>query len=291
MKHPLIPLLALIACSLAAPTAKAQTAPKIVLFDLTRLFEAYWKTQQEEVKLAEDEAKFEKEVVRMQKEQKTSWQQMETLRKQAGPLNSNAMTGPRSEVKLAEDEAKFEKEVVRMQKEQKTSWQQMETLRKQAGPLNSNAMTGPGIINAGSITFNTKTMTPSDYTNPQAAAEADKKEQEFDTLRMTIPDFLEKYRRQLRQRMETFKKLMFDEISKVAIAIAKAHGGMLLLDKSGPTLVGISSVVYCDPSLDITDEVMAAINKDRPANLPKPTGGWANGLPTIGFPGFTPGTY
>jgi|CZKI01.1.fsa_nt_gi outer membrane protein len=242
MKHPLIPLLALIACSLAAPTAKAQTAPKIVLFDLTRLFEAYWKTQQEEVK-------------------------------------------------LAEDEAKFEKEVVRMQKEQKTSWQQMETLRKQAGPLNSNAMTGPGIINAGSITFNTKTMTPSDYTNPQAAAEADKKEQEFDTLRMTIPDFLEKYRRQLRQRMETFKKLMFDEISKVAIAIAKAHGGMLLLDKSGPTLVGISSVVYCDPSLDITDEVMAAINKDRPANLPKPTGGWANGLPTIGFPGFTPGTY
>jgi outer membrane protein len=82
---------------------------------------------------------------------------------------------------------------------------------------------------------------------------------------------------------------MFEEISKVAIGIAKAHGGMLLVDKSGPTLVGISSIAYCDPSLDITDEVMAAINKDRPANLPKPTGLFANGIPTISVPGFTPG--
>ena len=229
------------ACSLAVPLAQAQTAPKIIVFDLTRLFEADWKTQQEEVK-------------------------------------------------LAEDEAKTRKELIRMENEEMASGRQVETLRKQAGPLNASALTGPGVVNAGSITFVTKSMTPSDYANPQAAAAADEKERQFSTLQVTIPQFEANSDRERRHRIDTFKRLMFAEISRVAIGIAKAHGGMILLDKSGPTLVGISSVVYCDPSLDITDEVLAAINKDRPANLPKPPNGWGGGLPTIGFPEFAPST-
>jgi outer membrane protein len=64
---------------------------------------------------------------------------------------------------------------------------------------------------------------------------------------------------------------MLADITKVAVTIAKAKGATFLLDKSGPTLVGVSNILYFDPSLDITDEVAAELNKDRPANLPTPT--------------------
>ena len=63
---------------------------------------------------------------------------------------------------------------------------------------------------------------------------------------------------------------MVEEITKIAVEIAKKKGATFLLDKSGPTLVGVSNVLYFDPSLDITDEVMAEINKDRPAVTPTP---------------------
>jgi Skp family chaperone for outer membrane proteins len=94
MKHRTPLLLAFLACSLAAATAQAQTAPKILIFDLSRLFEAYWKTQQEEIKLAGDEVKFEKEVTRMGKEYVALSRQMETLREQAGGVTRMATSGP-----------------------------------------------------------------------------------------------------------------------------------------------------------------------------------------------------
>ena len=36
-------------------------------------------------------------------------------------------------------------------------------------------------------------------------------------------------------------------------------------------MAGVSNILYADPTLDITDEVMAEINKDRPATAPTPT--------------------
>ena len=102
-------------------------------------------------------------------------------------------------------------------------------------------------------------------------------------------------RNTLQQRFQTFKTLMIEEITKTATDIAKKKGATLLLDKSGPTLVGVSNVLYFDPSLDITDEVMAEINKDRPAVTPTPTtaaGATAapatTDSPKITVPGITP---
>ena len=88
---------------------------------------------------------------------------------------------------------------------------------------------------------------------------------------------------------------MIEEITKTATEIAKKHGATILLDKSGPTLVGVSNVLYFDPSLDITDEVQAEINKDRPAVTPTPTTAAAataapatTDSPKITVPGITP---
>jgi outer membrane protein len=84
---------------------------------------------------------------------------------------------------------------------------------------------------------------------------------------------------------------MIEEISKVAVEIAKKKGATFLLDKSGPTLVGVSNILYFDPSLDITDEVMAEINKDRPAVTPTPVSATApatGDMPKITVPGIAP---
>ena len=51
---------------------------------------------------------------------------------------------------------------------------------------------------------------------------------------------------------------------------AKRQGATLLLDKSGPTLIGVSNIIYADASYDITDEVLKEINKDRPAAVTAP---------------------
>ncbi len=89
---------------------------------------------------------------------------------------------------------------------------------------------------------------------------------------------------------------MLEEITKTAVDIAKQKGATILIDKSGPSMIGVSNVLYFDPSLDITDEVMAAINKDRPAVTPSPvtpattaTPTTTTGeTPTITVPGITP---
>ena len=104
----------------------------------------------------------------------------------------------------------------------------------------------------------------------KAAGEAQKKAEEIQQKRSEQSAFVQTTQRTLQQRFQTFKTLMIEEITKVAVEIAKKHGATFLFDKSGPTLVGVSNVLYFDPSLDITDEVVAEINKDRPAVTPTP---------------------
>jgi len=72
-----------------------------------------------------------------------------------------------------------------------------------------------------------------------------------------------------------------DEISKVAVEVAKRKGITLLMDKSGPSLLGVPAVLYYEPSLELTDEVLAEINKDAPAAVPGAAGGET---PAVSFP-------
>jgi outer membrane protein len=115
--------------------------------------------------------------------------------------------------------------------------------------------------------------------NPTATAEAktkaqgdaQKKYDEIQQKQSEARSFIQTTQNNLRQRFDNFKTLMLDEITKVAVDIAKKHGATFLVDKSGPTLVGVSNILYFDPSLDITDEVSAELNKDRPAVTPTAT--------------------
>jgi outer membrane protein len=135
---------------------------------------------------------------------------------------------------------------------------------------------------------------PAASADAKAKAQADmqKKADEINEKRQEQQSFVQTTQRTLQQRFQTFKTLMIEEITKTAVDIAKSHGATFLLDKSGPTLVGVSNVLYYEPDLDITEEVIAAINKDRPAVTPTPTDATpaaSSDTPKITVPGITPG--
>lgn len=97
----------------------------------------------------------------------------------------------------------------------------------------------------------------------QARSEAEQKLQEIQRKNNELQSFETNTRNLLQQRFQNFKTIMLEEISKIATGIANRKGANLLLDKSGPNLLGISSIIYSDASMDITAEVEAEINRGR----------------------------
>ncbi|MBL9215366.1 MAG: OmpH family outer membrane protein [Opitutaceae bacterium] len=98
----------------------------------------------------------------------------------------------------------------------------------------------------------------------KAEADSQKKLEDIQRKQNDVQNFRVNTQRSLQQRMKVQRDLLLEEITKVVNDLAKARGATLVIDKAGPTLFGISSVLYSDPAYDITDEVLAAINRDRP---------------------------
>jgi outer membrane protein len=114
------------------------------------------------------------------------------------------------------------------------------------------------------------------------AAEADALKQ-LELVRKAEQDYGQ-YRndagRDMQQSIGSFQQLMLEKISKVATEIAKKKGATFL--------VGKNAIIYADPAYDITEEVMAEINKSRPAGSPAastPAAPATGEAPGVSFPG------
>jgi outer membrane protein len=224
MKPSLKSLFACAAIALTAVTAHAQTAPKIVVVDLAKLFDNHWKTKEQQAKLQADEAKAQDQLAAITKD-------------------GNALV------------------------------EQFKELDEQS-----------------------KNPTATADAKAKAQGEAQKKYDEIQQKRSEQQQFVNTTKQTLQQRFQNFKTLMLEEITKAATEIAKKHGATLLLDKSGPTLVGVSNVLYFDPSYDITEEVMTELNKDAPpasattaptTSAPSTTAPAAGDSPQITVPGIS----
>ena len=77
-----------------------------------------------------------------------------------------------------------------------------------------------------------------------------------------LREFVGQAQQMMGQTRANFQQQTIEDIRKVAADIAKKKGATLLLDKSD----AIPVVLYADPGFDITEEVLAAINKDRPVS-------------------------
>ena len=193
MKISLHSIAALAVIAISAVTAQAQTAPKILVVDLAKLFDNNWKTLDQKAKIGADQQKAQDQLAQLQKEGTALVDQLKALQDQT----KNPVTTPEAKAKVQADSQKLFEEIQKKRNEVTTFTQN---------------------------TTNT-----------------------------------------LQQRFQTFKTMLLEEITKAATAVAQKKGATFLLDKSGPTIVGVSNILYSDPSLDITDEVMAELNKDRPA--------------------------
>lgn len=129
-----------------------------------------------------------------------------------------------------------------------------------------------------------------------AQNEAQKKYAAIQQKQQEVQTFIQNTRNSLQQRMQTYKALILEEISKTATTVAQRKGATLLIDKSGPSLFLIPSVIYSDAGYDLTDEVAKEINKDRPAGTPTAPAATAPaaapapaaGSPAVSVPGLTP---
>lgn len=114
--------------------------------------------------------------------------------------------------------------------------------------------------------------------NPAIAADAKEKLQtemrakieEIQRKQNEVQSFRGNTQRSLQQRIQNFRKIMFDKINVTVTEVAKKKGANLVLDKSGFSHIGISPVVYSDSSYDITEDVQKEINKGRPAGAATP---------------------
>ena len=171
--------------------------------------------------------------------------------------------------KLRTDEQKAQEEIENMNKDGNVLVDEYKTLSDQS---NNPALTADA--------------------KAKSQVEAQKKLEEIQRKKNEISTFAQNTQRSLQQRLQTFRSLMLEEISKTATEVAKRKGATLLLDKAGPTLIGVSNVIYADTAYEITDEVMKEINKDRPAvsavAVPAPAVSASPEAPKITVPGVAP---
>lgn len=110
-----------------------------------------------------------------------------------------------------------------------------------------------------------------DDAKAKARDAANQKYQEIQKKQREVQEFSMNTQKMLQSRVNNIKGLLLDEIGKVATELAKSKGATMLLEKSGPSIFGVPTVLYSDDSLDITDEVIAEVNKNRPAATPAAT--------------------
>jgi outer membrane protein len=180
-------------------------------------------------------------------------------------------------VKLYDGHFKTEEQNAKLKVDQQKAEDELQKLNAEGNALVKQAQELQEQLKNATLTDAAKTTAQKDL---QAKAEEIQKKQN------EVNSFRQNTQRSLQQRINTFKQLLLEEISKTATDIAKKKGATLLFDKSGPSLIGVPSLVFFDASYDITDDVAKEINKDRPAGGSASSAPASSGAaPSVSFPG------
>ncbi|MBU0715624.1 MAG: OmpH family outer membrane protein [Verrucomicrobia bacterium] len=77
-----------------------------------------------------------------------------------------------------------------------------------------------------------------------------------------LAEFDNTYKKQFGEQMKQSQQQLVGEIRAVIGAYVKEHGIRIVFDSSGKTLNSVESVVYYDPAFDITEPILAILNKN-----------------------------
>lgn len=106
-----------------------------------------------------------------------------------------------------------------------------------------------------------------DDSRKQAQEDFQSKVGEIQTKRVELETFRSNTEKEVQGRMNRYQAMFLEEITKVVAELAKKKGATIVLNKASQ---GIGPVVYADASYDITEEVLAEINKDKPVGISIP---------------------
>lgn len=77
-----------------------------------------------------------------------------------------------------------------------------------------------------------------------------------------LAEFDNTYKKQFGDQMKQSQQQLVGEIRAVIETYVKEHGIRIVFDSSGKTLNSVESVVYFDPTMDITEPILAILNKN-----------------------------
>ena len=84
----------------------------------------------------------------------------------------------------------------------------------------------------------------------------------FRDAEQKLAEFDGTYKKQFGEQMKQSQQQLVGEIRAVIQAYVKEHGIRIVFDSSGKTLNSVESVVYYDPVFDITEPILAILNKN-----------------------------
>lgn len=96
-------------------------------------------------------------------------------------------------------------------------------------------------------------------------AETQKKQRDIEEYRRSHQKILEDQTQRMRQNI-------LKEVNEVVQKEARDAGYLLVFDKSGNTLNGVPPIIFAQDQLEITDDIVKILNKNKPkdADAPKP---------------------
>jgi outer membrane protein len=103
------------------------------------------------------------------------------------------------------------------------------------------------------------------------AKSRDEKVGELRNLEREIQEFRTTREKQLQEQSNRMRQGIVEEISKLVNDKVKADAYDLVVDKSGMSLNGVPVVMFAKDSYDFTDDIVAALNKNKPTDAPKAT--------------------
>lgn len=84
-----------------------------------------------------------------------------------------------------------------------------------------------------------------------------------------IEEFRTSHRQMLDQQTQRMRQGILKEIRDIIQKESRDAGYSLVFDKSGNTANGEPSIIFAQEALDVTDDILKILNKNKPADLPK----------------------
>lgn len=145
---------------------------------------------------------------------------------------------------------KTEAQQAKWKEDEKKAKDQLDAMRKDGEAL---------VTQAKELQEQTKNNILSDEARSKAQSDLEAKVGEIRAKEAELQGTSQQIQQMFQKRIMQYQQQAAEEISKVAAEIAKQKGATLVLNQSASAVV-----IFADPSFNITDEVIAAINKDRP---------------------------